>query len=67
MKTWRLKVVMHDGTELSRRRAALRYVLALLSVVCAGIGFLWPLIDPQRQYLHDRIAGTRIVNAQRAN
>ena len=67
MKTWRLKVVMRDGTALSSSRAALRYVLALLSVICAGIGFLWPLIDPQRQYLHDRIAGTRIVNAQRAN
>ena len=27
------------------------------------IGYLWPLVDPDRQFLHDRIAGTRIVTA----
>ena len=28
-----------------------------------AIGYLWPLVDPDRQFLHDRIAGTRIVTA----
>jgi uncharacterized RDD family membrane protein YckC len=28
-----------------------------------GLGYLWPLVDPDRQFLHDRIAGTRIVMA----
>ena len=27
------------------------------------INYLWPLVDPDRQFLHDRIAGTRIVLA----
>jgi len=27
------------------------------------IGYLWPLVDRDRQFLHDRIAGTRIVTA----
>jgi uncharacterized RDD family membrane protein YckC len=27
------------------------------------VGYLWPLVDPDRQFLHDRIAGTRIVTA----
>jgi uncharacterized RDD family membrane protein YckC len=27
------------------------------------LGYLWPLVDPDRQFLHDRIAGTRIVMA----
>jgi uncharacterized RDD family membrane protein YckC len=27
------------------------------------LGYLWPLVDPDRQFLHDRIAGTRIVTA----
>ncbi|HNL22615.1 MAG TPA: RDD family protein, partial [Rhodocyclaceae bacterium] len=26
-----------------------------------GAGFLWALVDSERQFLHDRIAGTRIV------
>ena len=26
-----------------------------------GLGYAWALIDPDRQFLHDRIAGTRII------
>ncbi|MET0682381.1 MAG: RDD family protein [Casimicrobiaceae bacterium] len=29
----------------------------------AALGYLWPIVDPDRQFLHDRIAGTRIVMA----
>jgi uncharacterized RDD family membrane protein YckC len=28
-----------------------------------AVGYLWPIVDPDRQFLHDRIAGTRIVMA----
>ena len=31
------------------------------AVACLGIGILWALVDREHQYLHDRIAGTRIV------
>jgi len=27
------------------------------------IGYLWPVFDPEREFLHDRLAGTRIVMA----
>jgi uncharacterized RDD family membrane protein YckC len=27
------------------------------------LGYLWPLVDPDRQFMHDRLAGTRIVTA----
>jgi uncharacterized RDD family membrane protein YckC len=27
-----------------------------------GFNFLWALVDPNRQFLHDRLTGTRIVN-----
>jgi uncharacterized RDD family membrane protein YckC len=33
-----------------------RYALAL-----ACLNYAWALVDPDRQFLHDRIAGTRIV------
>jgi uncharacterized RDD family membrane protein YckC len=29
-----------------------------------AVGYLWPFVDPDRQFLHDRIAGTRIVMAR---
>lgn len=28
-----------------------------------ALGYLWPIVDSDRQFLHDRIAGTRIVMA----
>jgi uncharacterized RDD family membrane protein YckC len=31
----------------------------------AGLSFLWALIDRDRQFLHDRIAGTRLVRVPR--
>jgi len=35
--------------------------LDVLWLVVAGFNFLWAAVDPDRQFLHDRIAGTRIV------
>jgi uncharacterized RDD family membrane protein YckC len=31
----------------------------------AGLSFLWALVDRDRQFLHDRIAGTRLVRVPR--
>jgi len=57
MKTWRIRLV-----EVSPRRALVRFLLAALFVP-TGISFLWTLFDGERQFLHDRLAGTRLVLA----
>jgi len=36
-------------------------VLALISLGVCGLGFAWALVDKDRQFLHDRLAGTRLV------
>ncbi len=62
MQTWRLRLVdADDGRNLSVGRCWLRYALAWPSVLLCGVGLLWALIDRDRQFLHDRIAGSRIV------
>jgi uncharacterized RDD family membrane protein YckC len=61
MKTWKLKLVNVDGTPLSTRRALARFGAALASLATLGAGFLWALADRDKQFLHDRLAGTRIV------
>jgi uncharacterized RDD family membrane protein YckC len=61
MKTWKLRLVCADGGPVSVPRGALRYLLACVSVCLAGAGYFWALIDRDRQFLHDRLAGTRIV------
>lgn len=36
--------------------------LDLLIVFAPFAAFLWTLLDPQQQFLHDRLAGTRLVD-----
>lgn len=62
MQTWRLKIVdASEGRVASLGRSWLRYALAWPSVLLGGFGLLWALVDRDRQFLHDRLAGTCIV------
>ncbi len=61
MKTWRLKLVSKQGGELKLGQAWLRYGLAVLGLAAFGLGFVWALWDRERQFLHDRLAGSRLV------
>jgi len=61
MQTWKMRVVRSDGMSIGIVQAMLRYVLAWLSLLSLGVGFLWAFFDRERQFLHDRLAGTRIV------
>lgn len=60
MKTWRLRIVDRNNQALSLRQASLRFACALLSVPLV-FGILWAIFDRDRQFWHDRMAGTRIV------
>ena len=62
MKTWRFRVTGLDGQPVSTIRAGWRYLLAIPSIFFFGAGILWALADRDRQFLHDRLAGTRLVS-----
>jgi uncharacterized RDD family membrane protein YckC len=57
MKAWHIRL-----TEVSPPKALYRFFLALLFVP-TGISLLWALFDRDKQFLHDRLAGTRLVQA----
>ncbi len=62
MKTWRLKLESAiTGGRLSLPQALLRYALSWFSLLFFGAGILWAFFDRDRQFLHDRLSGTRIV------
>jgi uncharacterized RDD family membrane protein YckC len=61
MKTWKLQLATSDGGTPTLGQLALRYVLAWPSIGLGGIGIAWALWDRHGQFLHDRLAGTRIV------
>lgn len=60
MKTWKFRLVSADGRPLALWQVLLRFLLAWPSVA-SGIGIAWALFDRDRQFLHDRLAGTRLV------
>ncbi len=61
LKTWKLQVVGFNDQPITWRQAALRYLGALLSWLCLGLGFLWILVDREKLAWHDRISKTRII------
>jgi uncharacterized RDD family membrane protein YckC len=61
MKTWNIKLVDQSGSPLRPVQALLRYLAAWPSLLLCGIGLLWRFIDTDKQFLHDRIAGSRLV------
>lgn len=63
MKTWGLRLERHDGARLAVGQAVFRYVLAVAGLLGGATGFLWAFVDRDRQFLHDRLMGTRIVRA----
>jgi uncharacterized RDD family membrane protein YckC len=84
MKTWHIKLIAGDLSQLPVSKAVARYLLAWLwflpamalaslfelknwaSIVVIVIGMVvWAatiLLDKERQFLHDRLAGTRLIN-----
>jgi uncharacterized RDD family membrane protein YckC len=56
MRTWRIRLV-----DVTPGRAILRFVLALFLL---PLSVIWVLLDRDRQFLHDRLAGTRLIDAR---
>ena len=55
MKAWHIRVV-----GVTPQKALLRFVLAVLLL---PISIPWAIFDREKQFLHDRLAGTRLVQA----
>lgn len=62
MKTWRMRLETVDGTRLTASRALLRAILATAGYLLLGASVIWSFIDRDRQFLHDRLARTRLVS-----
>lgn len=61
MQTWKLRLVSENGGKVTTQQAMVRYLMAVVGISFLGLGLLWALFDRNRQFLHDRVAGTRII------
>lgn len=57
-----LKVVRKDGRSVGLGRSFLRWFCYNLSALPLMLGYLIALVDKQNQTLHDKIAGTYVIN-----
>ncbi len=60
----RLKVTATDGGPVSIGSALLRWFCYILSALPLMVGFFMILMNRQRQGLHDKLAGTYVVDAR---
>ena len=67
MKTWHIRLVRHDGAAVGTARAIHRFALAMLGAAALGLGFAWALFDRDRQFLHDRLSGTALIDARQSS
>lgn len=66
MKAWGIRLVGVTPAKalanVTPGKALVRFLLAA-ALVPTLISILWALFDRDRQFLHDRLAGTRLINA----
>ena len=60
-QAWKIKLVNAKDSSLTIQQALFRYVLATISLVTFGLGFLWAIVDKEHLFLHDRFAKTRFI------
>jgi uncharacterized RDD family membrane protein YckC len=56
MRAWRIRLI-----DVTPGKAIARFVLA---AALLPLSILWALVDRDRQFLHDRLAGTRLIDAR---
>lgn len=61
MKTWKLRMETDLGAQPGWGRAWLRYILAWVNLILLGTGWWAALFRADRQFLQDRLAGTRLL------
>jgi len=61
-RAWSLRVRASDGNTLSLGMAALRFVMAGVSWLALGLGFLWIAFEPQRRAWHDLATGSQVIH-----
>lgn len=59
----RIRVIKVDGTPLTGADAVVRYIGYYINSFLLGLGWLWALVDSNRQGIHDKLARTYVVKA----
>ncbi len=60
MKTWKVKIRSQNYKAVTWPLAFKRFIIAIFSWACAGLGLLWKFVDKEQLTWHDKFSGTRL-------
>ena len=61
MQVWKIRTLSYEGELLGYRECTVRFLVATLSVLGAGLGFVWMYFNKQRLTLHDLASNSHVV------
>src|SRR3546814_651783 len=61
MQVWGIRIQNADGTAIDLWQALLRFLIALVSLLCLGMGYWWTLLDKQNRTWHDMYSESQAV------
>ncbi len=61
MQVWKIRTLSNEGELLGYRECAVRFLMATLSVLGAGLGFVWMYFNKERLTLHDLLSNSHVV------
>lgn len=61
MRAWKIKLVCDEPVALTWPIVTRRFMLATMSLLLFGFGFIWALFDKDRLAFHDRFSNTLLV------
>ena len=61
MRAWRIRLQNRGGGPITLWQALLRYLVAIVSWLALGMGFIWSLFDKEKLTWHDRYSMSELV------
>lgn len=60
MRSWKVRLITSDGTDLTWQRAFIRFAITILSWLPLGVGFWWQYLAKDRLSWADKMSGTQL-------
>ncbi len=60
MKAWKIQIMQNNGKNITHQQALIRFVLAIVSFMLMGFGFIYQLFNKDNLALHDKYSHTQL-------
>ena len=60
LRAWKIKVLTFHQKPISWTEALIRFISAIVSLGCVGLGFLWIFMNKNKHTWHDRVSKTAL-------